>query len=124
MKKICIVLACAFLVSVIVHAEVKVAVKGDAVSIDTSEFPPQMRTAYELMKQKCGKCHSIERIVVAAQTGICPLSKTSFTKETTRTVVTRMLLKPDSDMTKSDARTIVMLLNYLLDQKVTVEVRK
>jgi hypothetical protein len=120
MKFLCIALAFALLVSTVASAEVRVIVQGDTVSIDPSGFPPQMRAGYDLMMEKCNRCHTIERIVAAVQTGICPLSKTSFSKTSTRSVVTRMYLKPESNMTKSDARTIILFLNYLLDQKVTV----
>lgn len=124
MKPSYLVLLSALFFSAIAYAEVRVTINGDNVSIDTSGYPPKMQQAHALMMQKCSKCHSIERIVVAAQTGICPLSKTSFTRETTRSVVTRMYLKPESNMTKSDARIILMYLNYLLDQKVTVLEKK
>jgi hypothetical protein len=120
MKFLCIALAFALLASTVASAEVKVIVQGDTVSIDPSGFPPQMRAGYDLMMEKCNRCHTIERIVAAVQTGICPLSKTIFSKTSTRSVVTRMYLKPESNMTKSDARTIILFLNYLLDQKVTV----
>ncbi len=109
------------LVGAVAHAEIKVFVRGDRLSIDATGFSPKMLKAYDLM---CNKCHSIERVVVSAQTGICSISKTSFTKETTRAIVTRMYLKPESDMTKSEARTIVLFLNYLLDQRVIIVERK
>ena len=112
------------LVGAVAHAEIKVFVRGDRLSIDATGFSPKMLKAYDLMMQKCNKCHSIERVVVSAQTGICSISKTSFTKETTRAIVTRMYLKPESDMTKSEARTIVLFLNYLLDQRVIIVERK
>jgi hypothetical protein len=90
------------------------------VGIDTSGFPPRMRTAYSLMAQKCSHCHSIERVITAVRTGVCPLSKTRFTKKTSESVVARMYLKPDSNMTKKEARTILELLNYLLDVNTAV----
>ena len=124
MKKTGIALVFALLVSSFAYAEVRVIVQGDTVSIDPSGFPPQMRAGYDLMMEKCNKCHTIERIVAAVQTGICPITKSSFTKATTRSVVTRMYLKPEANMTKSEARTIVLFLNYLLDQKVTVVEKK
>jgi hypothetical protein len=79
-----------------------------------------MQAAYNLMMQKCNQCHSIERIIVAVQSEVCPLSKTAFTKQTTRAVVTRMFLKENSNITRGDALTIVEFLNFLLDQKTTV----
>jgi len=124
MKILCGVLVMVLLVGAVAHAEIKVFVRGDRLSIDATGFSPKMLKAYDLMMQKCNKCHSIERVVVSAQTGICSISKTSFTKETTRAIVTRMYLKPESDMTKSEARTIVLFLNYLLDQRVIIVERK
>ncbi|HEY6872694.1 MAG TPA: hypothetical protein VI298_08220 [Geobacteraceae bacterium] len=124
MKISCAVLAFVFLVCAVARAEVRVFVKGDSLRIDTSGFPPKMVQAHNLMMQKCNKCHSIERVIISAQTGICAISRTSFSKETTRAIVTRMYLKPGADMTKSEARSIVLFLNYLLDQKVVVVERK
>ena len=106
------------------HADVKIIVHGDTVTFDTSGFPPSMQKAYELMLVKCNQCHTIERIVASVQTGVCPLSKTTFSKETTKSLVTRMYLKDGANMTREDARSIILLLNYLLDQKVTVVEKK
>jgi hypothetical protein len=94
--------------------------QGENLGVDTSGFTPQMQMAYRLMAQKCSQCHSIERIIVAVQTGVTPLAKGSFTKETTRALVQRMFLKPASNLTKKDARTVVLLLNYMLDQQTAM----
>src|SRR6266568_2055290 len=88
--------------------------------IDTSAFPPQMREAYDLMTVKCTRCHSLERVIIAVQTGVCPVTKEGFSKKTTEHIVARMFVKPDSNMTKSEAREIMMLLNYMLDVKTSV----
>lgn len=124
MKKICLILSCALLISVVAHAQLNVIIKGDNLSIDSSGFPPDIQTAYHLMMAKCNQCHSIERIVVAVQTEVCPLSKSAFTKDTVRAVVTRMFLKENSNMTREDARVIVEFLKYLLDQKTTLVEKK
>jgi hypothetical protein len=117
-------MCCALLVSAVAYAQLNVIVQGDKLSIDPSGFPPQMQAAYNLMMQKCNQCHSIERIIVAVQSEVCPITKMAFTKQTTRAVVTRMFLKENSNMTRGDALTIVQFLNFLLDQKTTVVEKK
>jgi hypothetical protein len=124
MKRACFVLAWVLFVSTMAYAELKVIVQGDSLSIDPSGFPPKMQAAYGMMLQKCNKCHSIERVIVAVQSGVCPVSKTSFSKDTAASVVTRMYLKPDSNMTKKEARTILDLIYYMLEQKTTVVEKK
>ena len=120
MKNICLLLCCLLVTCVVAYAQLNVIVQGENVSIDSTGFPPKMQAAYNLMMKKCNQCHSIERIVVGVQSGVCPLSKTAFTKETTRTIVTRMFLKENSNMTRENARDIVEFLDFLLDQKTTV----
>jgi len=117
MGKKFIILVFALLVSAVAHAQLKIVGQANGVGVDTAGFPPQMREAYELMTVKCTKCHSIERVIIAVQTGICPISKEVFSKKTTEHVVARMFVKPDSNLTKSEAREIMTLLNYLLDLK-------
>jgi len=119
-KKTCIILVFALLVSALAHAQIKVIGRGNALNIDTSGFPPKMRAAYALMAQKCTRCHTIERVIVAVQSGVCPLSKTRFTKKTSESIVARMYLKPESNMTKKEARTILEFINYLLDENTAV----
>jgi len=120
MKKIVLFLTCVLLMGVVAHAQLNVIIKGDTLSIDSSGFPPEMQTAYHLMMAKCNQCHTIERIIVSVQSEVCPLSKSAFTKETVRAVVTRMFLKENSNISREDARIIVEFLKFLLDQKTTV----
>jgi hypothetical protein len=120
MKKICLLLCCVLLTSVVAYAQLNVIVQGDNLIIDSTGFPAKMQSAYILMLQKCNQCHSIERIIVGVQSGICPLTKSAFNKETTKTIVTRMFLKENSNMTRENARDIVEFLNFLLEQKTTL----
>ena len=120
MKKTCVMLVFALLVSTIAHAQLRVIGGGNAVGIETSGFSPQMREAYDLMAQKCSRCHTIERVIVAVQSGVCPLSKTRFNKKTSESIVVRMYLKPESNMTKLEAKTILDFLNFLIDQNSAV----
>lgn len=116
MKKICIVLILTLLASTVAHAELKVIGNGDNLAVDTTEFPSQMQKAYTVMVRRCSQCHTIERVISAVQSGVTPLSKSSFTKENIKPLVTRMLLKAGPTYDKSERRAIVLLLNYLLDK--------
>jgi Photosystem P840 reaction-centre cytochrome c-551 len=120
MKKISMLVLFVLVFSTTSYAQLKVIGKGENLSIDTSEFPPRMQAAYDLMKQKCSKCHTIERVIASVQTGVCLYSKTSFTKDTAKSIVARMFLKPDSNITRDDARTIVELLHFMLEQNADV----
>jgi len=115
MKKILVALAVVFLTSAAAQAALKVTGQGDTLGIDVSEFPPKMQQAYGVMTEKCSRCHTIERIIVAVQSGVCPVTKGEFSKATVRNVVTRMYLKPESNISKREALSVVHLLNYLLD---------
>ncbi len=99
-------------------AEAKLIVigTGDATRFDVSGFPPEMQEAYKVMEVKCVKCHSLERAAIALQTGIAPISGGLFDRSATRAYGIKMLRKPDSNMTKEDVKTVVKLLNFMLDQ--------
>ncbi len=116
MKRVGIALSCMLLFGSGAHAQLVVNGSGSSRSIDASGFPPGMQAAYRLMTQKCTRCHTIERIIESLQTGITPISRTAFNKQTSESVVVRMYLKPDSHLSKSDARAVLGLLNFLIDE--------
>lgn len=116
MKKLCIFLALGLLFSATAYGQLKVVGNGATVSINTSAFPSKMQAAYDVMQKKCGRCHTMERVIVAVRTGLCPLSKMNFTKDTAKSIVVRMFLKPESNMTRDDVKAIVELLNYMIDE--------
>jgi hypothetical protein len=58
----------------------------------------------------------MERTVIAVNTGIAPISSGIFDRSATKAYGTKMLRKPDSNMTKADVKVVIDLLNYLLDQ--------
>ncbi|MDD5758802.1 MAG: hypothetical protein PHI06_06930, partial [Desulfobulbaceae bacterium] len=78
-------------------------------------FPPEMAAAYKVMEVKCKKCHSLERTVVAIQTGLGPISGDIFDKSSTEAYGVKMLRMPDSGMSKTEVKEVVDLLNYLVD---------
>ena len=97
------------------NAGLKATGAGDSMGINTTGFPPDMVESYKVMEVKCRKCHSLERAVVAIQTGLGPISGDVFDKSSTEAYGVKMLRKPDSDMNKDEVRKVINLLNYLVD---------
>jgi hypothetical protein len=116
MKKIMLLLLVFSLSSLPCHAGLKVIGKGDTMHLDPTAFPPPMKAAYEVMKVKCIKCHTLERTIVAVQTGVAPISGQPFDRSATKAYGIKMLRKPDSNMNKQEVKVCVDLLNYLLDE--------
>jgi len=116
MKNLLLVLLLAGLFAQPCYAGLKVIGKGDAMRLDPSGFSPEMKAAYEIMKVKCVKCHTLERTIVAVQTGIAPISGQPFDRGATKAYGVKMLRKPDSNMNKQEVKAVVDLMNYLLDE--------
>ena len=98
------------------HAALKTTGNGDGMRLDPSDFPPDMKARYEIMKVKCIKCHSMERAIIALKTGIAPVSGQLFDKSATKAYGIKMMRKPDSNMSREETQAVVELLNYLLDE--------
>ena len=114
MKKILLTLLLVSLSATVAHAGLKVVGKGDSMRYDPSSFPPAMKANYEIVKVKCIKCHTLERTIVAVQTGVAPISGQPFDRNATKAYGVKMLRKPDSNMSKPEVKASVDLLNYLL----------
>ena len=115
MKIVTLILLLLFAVT---SAEAKLVVigSGEAARIDPAKFPPAMQDAYKVFQVKCIKCHSLERSVIALQTGIAPITGGLFDRTATKAYGIKMLRKPDSDMSKDDVKVVVELLNFMLDE--------
>jgi len=98
------------------HAGLKVVGKGDSMRLDPAAFPPAMKANYDVMRVKCVKCHTLERAIVAIQTGVAPISGQPFDRSATKAYGVKMLRKPDSDMSKPQVKQVVDLMNYLLSE--------
>ena len=96
------------------HAGLRVVGKGDNMRLDPSNFPPAMKANYEVVRIKCVKCHTLERTIVAVQTGVAPISGQPFDRNATKAYGVKMLRKPDSNMSKTEVKQAVDLLNFLL----------
>ena len=116
MKKVILPLFALLLVGSAAHAGLKVIGKGDNMRLDPSAFPPAMKANYEIMRVRCVKCHTLERTIVAIQTGIAPISGQLFDRNATKAYGIKMLRKPDSNMSKQEVKATVDLMNYLLKE--------
>jgi len=97
-------------------ADLKTVGSGDTITFDTSTFRDDMRPKFEVMRVKCVKCHTMERTIVAIKTGVAPVSGQPFDKGATKAYAIKMLRKPDSEMSKEQVKTVIELINYLLDE--------
>src|SRR4051794_10340221 len=89
------------------HAGLKVVGKGDAMRLDPAAFPAAMKTNYDVVRAKCVKCHTLERTIVAVQTGVAPISGQPFDRNATRAYGVKMLRKPDSNVNKAEVKQAV-----------------
>jgi hypothetical protein len=117
MKKLFLLTALiALVVATTADARIKVKGRGAAMNFDPASIPAQYQGSFELMSRKCIKCHSMERVVIAIQTGRAPITSQPFDRASIMAYGIKMLRKPNSDMSKKEIKDIVLLLNYLFDE--------
>ncbi|WP_129126643.1 cytochrome C [Geomonas oryzae] len=116
MKKLLVTMLLVAATATSAHAGLKVIGRGDAMRLDPSSFPPAMKANYEIVRVKCVKCHTLERTIVAIQTGVAPISGQPFDRNATKAYGIKMLRKPDSNMNKAEVKASVDLMNYLLSE--------
>ena len=114
MKKFLVTLLLIATSATAAHAGLKVIGKGDSMRLDPTPFPPAMKANYEIVRVKSIKCHTLERTIVAIQTGVAPISGQPFDRNATKAYGVKMLRKPDSNMSKPEIKASVDLMNYLL----------
>lgn len=100
----------------IAEARVKVSGRGAKMNFSAESIPETYKPSFDLMQAKCVKCHTMERTVIAVQTGRAPITGQPFNKQAVKAYGIKMLRKPNSDMNKKEIRDVVVLLNYLLDE--------
>jgi uncharacterized membrane protein len=114
MKKILFTMLLIATTATAANAALKVVGKGDAMRLDSASFPPAMKSNYDIVRTKCVKCHTLERTIVAVQSGVAPISGQPFDRNATKAYGIKMLRKPDSNMTKAEVKQAVDLLNFLI----------
>lgn len=99
-------------------ARVKVKGRGARMNFDPDSIQANYRPSFDLMNAKCIKCHTLERVVIAVQTGRAPITGQPFNKQAVKAYGIKMLRKPNSNMNKKEIRDIVIFMNYLLDENL------
>lgn len=101
-------------------AALKVTGRGDTLRFDPAEFPPQMKTNFEIFKVKCTQCHPQQRIVIAFLSGRMPITGQTFDMNSLKTLSFRMyrkaMSKPDKLITKEQIKPIHILLKYMMEE--------
>jgi hypothetical protein len=100
----------------VADARIKVTGHGDKMNFDPNSIPAQYRASFDLMTRKCSKCHTMERTIIAVQTGRAPITGQPFDRQAIKAYGIKMLRKPDSGMNKQEIRDVVMLLNFLIGE--------
>jgi hypothetical protein len=98
------------------EGRVKVTGRGANMNFSAGSIPEMYKPSFDLMQIKCIKCHTMERTVIAIQTGRAPITGQPFNRQAVKAYGIKMLRKPNSDMNKKEIRDLVVFLNYLLDE--------
>ena len=115
-KLILLVALFTLVIASVADARIRVKGRGAKMNFDPDGIPAKYRAQFDLMERKCVKCHTMERTVIAIQTGRAPITGQPFEKQAVKAYGIKMLRKPDSNMNKQEIRDVVMLLNFLLDE--------
>ena len=105
------------LVSGVAEAKVKSVGRGETLNFDPKSIPPRFFEAFGIMRVKCITCHTMERTVVAIQTGVAPITGQLFDKQATKAYAIKMMRKPKSGMSRDEIKQVYQLMNYLIDEQ-------
>jgi cytochrome c1 len=97
------------------HAELKTQGEGKAQTLVRSQFSAALQPAYDTFASHCTKCHEMARPISALRTGITPISGGQFDAKGIRDYVVKMMRKPNSGITKDDAKDIIEFLRQARD---------
>lgn len=115
-KLIILVTLFTLVIASVAEARIRVKGRGDRMNFDPDSIPANFRASFDLMTRKCIKCHTMERTVIAVQTGRAPITGQPFDRQAVKAYGIKMLRKPNSNMNKQEIREVVVLLNFLLDE--------
>ncbi len=94
-------------------AALKVVGTGSETRFDPAEIPVNKRQCFQLMESRCTSCHSSERVVVAVQSGIGPITGQPFDAESAGVLVRKIAGKPDSNINEVEVKEILDILDFL-----------
>lgn len=92
------------------RAELVTEGEGKAQKLDPSQFTKDQQADYDLFASKCTKCHAMSRPIAALKTGKTPVTGGVFDSDEIKKYVVKMMRKPNSGITKADAKRIISFL--------------
>ena len=105
-------LFCLGTATALANGKLKTKGEGADQELDESQFSADQKPRYQLFKQKCTKCHAMQRPIVALQTGRTPISNGVFDEPGIKTYVVKMMRKPNSGIEKDQAKELIDFLRY------------
>ena len=81
---------------------------------DPANFPPDKKLSYKIMKQRCTKCHTLDRVVQAIGTGIAPDSWLPFDQNSARAYGDGLMRSANASMSKEEIASVIDLMQWLI----------
>lgn len=98
------------------HASIKVIGSGESMRLDVSSLPSSMKQGYDIIRNKCTKCHTAERIIIAIQNGVAPISGQAFDQNAAKSYGVKMMRKSGGNISKEDLKPAMALIAWLLNE--------
>ena len=98
------------------QAALKTAGSGKKVRLVGAQFSDEQQGNFKVFNEKCAKCHSLARPIAALNTGRTPVSGGEFSDSYIKKYVVKMMRKPNSGITKVDAKKIILFLRHAKKQ--------
>tara|TARA_Y100000589_G_scaffold324279_2_gene360195 strand:+ start:126 stop:557 length:432 start_codon:yes stop_codon:yes gene_type:complete len=93
--------------------QLKIIGTGKSLDVAPDHFNDLQAQQYGVFKQRCSQCHEIARPLQAVHTGISPVSHQTFGLKEIKRYVIKMMRKPNSGITKPEAKQIILFLRNL-----------
>ena len=110
-----IILTVTGLVSNPAYADLKTQGKGKKIDFVREQFVEPHLSQYDVFRAKCTKCHGLIRPIAAITTGITPVTGDDFDRKYTRKYVVKMMRKPNSGITKVEAKEVLKFILHAFD---------
>jgi hypothetical protein len=94
----------------VTRAELKLKGSGKSQELVREQFSAKDQAGYDLFASRCTKCHEIARPVSALVSGVTPISNSPFDVDGIKKYVVKMMRKPNSGISKDDAKGIIDFL--------------
>ena len=116
MKKLLVTLLLVTTCATAAHAKLHAIGKGDTMHLDPASIPAKQKSNFDIFRVKCASCHTLERTLVAIQTGVAPVSGQIFDRAAAKAYGDKMLRKSSKAMTRADVKACVSFMDYLIGE--------